>query len=186
MKRTITAVSALALCAGLVWAAARVQEGPPMPKPQKEHEFLKQFEGTWDSVSKFRMADGQPWIEAKGTESNRMIGGFWLLSTWKGDMFGQPWEGTGATGYDPYKKKYVGSWVDSMMPCLSTGEGTVDASGKIMTTIISSTDCESGKPCTMRMVQEIKDKDTTVWSMHMTGKDGKEFECIKGESKRKK
>jgi len=186
MKRTIVAVSALALAAGLAWAAARAQEGFPMPKPQKEHEFLKQFEGTWDSTTKFRMAADQPWMESKGTETNTLLGGFWLLSESKGEMFGQPFRGVGTTGYDPYKKKYVSTWVDSMMPCLSIGEGTVDASGKVLTVAISSTDCESGKPCTMRMTQEVKDKDTTTWSMYMNGKDGKEFQCMTGESKRKK
>jgi hypothetical protein len=186
MKRTIGAVSALALGAGLVWAAARAQEGFPMPKPSKEHEFLKQFEGSWESTAKFRMSADQPWSESKGTETNRMMGGFWLVSEWKGDMMGQTFQGIGATGYDPNKKKYVGSWVDSMAPYLSTGEGTLDAGGKVLTTQVASTDFMTGKPCTMRMVQEIKDKDTTSWSMYMTGKDGKEFLCMSGESKRKK
>jgi hypothetical protein len=185
MKKTFGAVAALALSAGLTWAAVRSQE-PQMPKPQKEHEFLQHFVGTWEGASKFRMAADQPWMESKGIETNTMLGGFWLVSEMKSEMFGQPWRGLGTTGYDPYKKKYVSTWVDSMMPCLSVGEGTVDAAGKVMSVTISSTDCESGKPCTMRMTQEIKDKDTTTWSMFMTGKDGKEFECMKGESKRRK
>ena len=185
MKRTIGAVTALALTAGLAWAAARTQE-PQMPKPQKEHEWLNHLVGNWESTSQFRMAADQKWTESKGTETNTMVGGFWLFSDMKSEMFGQPWRGLGSTGYDPYKKKYVSTWIDSMTPCLSVGEGTVDASGKVMTVVISGTDCETGKPCTMKMTQEIKDKDTTAWSMTMTGKDGKEFECMKGESKRKK
>ncbi|HZN62103.1 MAG TPA: DUF1579 domain-containing protein [Planctomycetota bacterium] len=183
MKKTIGAVACLALCAGLVWAA-RGQEGMPMPKPQKEHEILKQFEGNWDSTVSFRMSADQQWTASKGVESNRVIGGFWLISESKGDMMGMPFTGIGQTGYDPYKKKYVSTWVDSFSPVLSVGEGTFD--GKVLTTSINSTDCETGKPCTMTMTQEFKDKDTVLWSMRMNGKDGKEFECMKGESKRKK
>ena len=186
MNRTLGAVAGLALCAGLAWAM-KAQEGmPDMPKPQKEHEFLKQFVGTWDSTMKFRMASDQAWTETKGSDSYVMLGGFWLVCETKGDMMGQPFRGLGTTGYDPYKKKYVSSWVDSMGPCLSVGEGTVDAGGKIMTTTVSATDCETGKPCTFRIVQELKDKDTCTFSFFMTGKDGKEFEGMKGESKRKK
>jgi len=187
MKRTIGAAVALALTAGLAWAAVRSQEGmPPMPKPQKEHEFLKQFVGTWNSTMKMRMAAEQPWTDATGTDTYTMLGGFWLVAETKGDMAGMQFSGLGTTGYDPYKKKYVSTWVDNMGPCLSIGEGTLDATGKILTTIASGTDCESGKPCTYRIVQELKDKDTCTFSFFMTGKDGKEFEGMKGESKRKK
>ena len=187
MKRTIVTVSALALAAGLTWAAVRAQEGmPPMPKPQKEHEFLNQFVGTWDSTMKMRMTADQPWMETKGSDTYSMLGGFWLVYESKGDMMGMPFKGLGATGYDPYKKKYVSTWVDNMGPCLSVGEGTLDATGKVLTTTVSGTDCETGKPCTFRIVQELKDNDTCTFSFFMTGKDGKEFEGMKGESKRKK
>ena len=37
------------------------------------------------------------------------MGGFWQLSAFKSEMMGQPFEGRGATGYDPAKKKYVGN-----------------------------------------------------------------------------
>ena len=185
MKRTITAVSALALAAGLVWAA-RAQEGFQMPKTEKEHEYLKQFAGDWDSATSFRETAEQKWMESKGTESCRMIGDFWVISEWKGDMGGMTMQGIGTNGYDPYKKKFVSTWISNIEPVLGTGEGTLDTAGKVLTTKISSTDCKTGKPSEGRMTQEFKDKDTVVWVMYMTGKDGKEFECMKGESKRKK
>lgn len=188
MKRTIGVAVALALTAGLAWAAVRFQEGmPDMPKPQKEHEFLKKFVGTWESANQWRMTADDKWTESKSTDTSRMVGGFWLISDSKGDMGGgMMFEGLGTTGYDTYKKKYVSTWIDSMNPTLNVGEGTVDAAGKVMTTIIQGTDCSTGKPCTMRMTQEFKDNDTLAWSMFMTGKDGKEFEAMKAESKRKK
>lgn len=185
MKRTICAVVAVALSAGLAWAV-RTQEGPPMPKVEKEHVFLKKFAGNWDSTTSFRETAQQAWTESKGNESCRMLGEIWLVSEWKGDMAGMTFEGLGTTGYDPYKKKFVSTWVSNMEPVLATGEGSMDAAGKVLTTTINSTNCKTGKPCTGRMTQEFKDKDTVVWVVFMTGDDGKEFECMKGESKRKK
>ena len=35
-------------------------------------------------------------------------------------------------GFDPAKKKYVGSWVGSMMPQLWTYEGALDPTGRIL------------------------------------------------------
>jgi hypothetical protein len=73
-----------------------------------------------------------------------------------------------------------------MEPVLGTGEGSLDAAGKVLTTKISSADCKTGKPSEGRMTQEFKDSNTVAWSMYMTGKDGREIECMKGESKRTK
>ena len=42
-------------------------------------------------------------------------------------------EGHGTETYDKGKKKYVGSWTDSMSTGLSTSEGTYDATSKTMT-----------------------------------------------------
>jgi hypothetical protein len=183
MKRLITTAVALALAAGIGWAA-RSQEKPEMPKPAKEHEFLKKFEGTWEARMSMRHAPDQPWVDARGTEQARMIGDFWVVSEWKSDPSEMPMQGLSTTGYDPIKKKYVVTWIGNMSPALSVGDGKVD--GKVMTTEVKSTDCQTGKPLEMKMTQEFKDKDTLVWSMTMKDKDGKEFECMKGESKRKK
>ena len=42
-------------------------------------------------------------------------------------------EGRGQFGYDPAKKKYVGTWIDSMSPTLRVLEGTYDAKTKTLT-----------------------------------------------------
>ena len=78
--------------------------GPPKPGP--EHERLKKMEGTWEASIK------TPGGESKGTATYKMdLGGFWLLSNFKADFGGQPFEGRGADGYDPMKKKYVAGWL---------------------------------------------------------------------------
>ena len=180
--KTLIATVILAAAAALTWAA-RVQDKPEVPKPVKEHEFLKKFTGTWESKMSLRHAPDQPWMETKGTEQARMVGDFWVVSDMKIDSSEMPMQGMQTVGYDPIKKKYVVTWIGSTNPSLSVGEGTI--SGQTLTTEITSTDCQTGKPLSMTMVQEFKDDDTYVWTMRMKGKDGKDFECMKGESKRR-
>jgi len=87
---------------------------PSTAKPGPEHEMLKEkFEGDWDASMDF---GGN---KSKGTARYKMgIGGFWLLMDFTGDFAGAKFEGKGATGYDPVKKKYVGTWIDTMTPHL--------------------------------------------------------------------
>jgi len=185
MKKTLCALATLGVAAGFAWSAGRFQEGQDMPKPDKEHAFLKKFAGKWEGTMSMREAADQPWKECKGTEQARMMGEFWAIGEWKAESAEMPMQGIAITGYDPVKKKYVVTWIDSLMPSFTLGEGTVDKSGNILTTEVKTTDCRTGEPVTMTMVQEFKDKDKQVWSMRMKGKDGKEFECMKGESKRR-
>ena len=103
-------------------ASAMAQPGA---KPTDEHRILAQEEGTWDATIKSFAAgpDAEPMI-SKGTEVNTvMTGGLWVLSKFDGDFGGMKFEGRGQFGYDPVKKKYVGTWIDSLSPNLSVLEG---------------------------------------------------------------
>ena len=88
--------------------------------------MLRKDVGTWDATVEMFMAPGAPPEVSKGTEIVTMMGGFWQLTEFKSEMMGQPFEGRGATGYDPAKKKYVGTWVDTMTPGYYTVEGTYE------------------------------------------------------------
>ena len=66
-----------------------------------------------------------------GTEKVRSIGGLWFV----GEATGKMPDGGDANmlitlGYDPAKKRYVGTWLGSMMTSLWIYEGSVNASGK--------------------------------------------------------
>jgi len=155
MKKALS-VSLLAL------AVPALAQMPPMPQPGPEHEMLKKDVGTWDATVEAFMAPGAPPSVSKGTETLSMMGGFWLLSEFKSEMMGQPFEGRGTTGYDPAKKKFVGTWVDTMAPGYYTVEGTYDAAKKTLTEIMEGPD-PSGAVA--------KTKATTAW----TGADGRVF-----------
>ena len=126
------ALACLCLVATLAAGAARAK-APPGALP--EHKVLAADEGTWDATIRTYMGgpDADPAV-SKGTEVNEVMpGGMWVLSKFDGDFGGMAFQGRGQFGYDPVKKKYVGTWIDSMSPMLSVLEGEYDAKTKTMT-----------------------------------------------------
>lgn len=104
-------------------------------RPTSEHKVLAAHEGTWDATitSYLPGRGGAPTI-SKGTEVNTVLaGGLWLVSQFEANIGGKPFQGRGQFGYAPLKKKYVGTWVDSMSPHLSVLEGEYDPQSKSMT-----------------------------------------------------
>jgi hypothetical protein len=164
MKKALSVLS-LSVLSLSVPAFAQV---PPTPGP--EHEMLKKDVGTWDATVEMFMAPGAPPSVSKGTETVTMLGGFWQVSEFKSEMMGQPFEGRGATGYDPAKKKYVGTWVDTMTPSYYTLEGTYDAATKTMSALMDGPD-PSGAVTKTKQTTEWKDADTRVFNMYAP--DGK-------------
>jgi hypothetical protein len=183
MRRAF-AVFVSSLVAVLGAAQLRAQEGMAMPKPGPEHEMLKGDVGVWDATVEMATAPGAPASVSKGTETNTLVGGFWLVSRFKGDMMGQPFEGLGTTGFDPGKRKYVGTWIDSMTPGLYTSEGTYDAATKTMTTWMEGPD-PSGKVTKTRATTQWQGKDARVFTMYgPKAADGKEPVTMKITYKR--
>lgn len=164
----------------LALVALPVAAQPPMPKPGPEHEQLKQkFVGDWDVTVSF--AGG----ESKATASYKMdLGGFWLTEDFRGDFQGQKFLGRATTGYDPLKKKYVSTWVDSMSPSLLVLEGGFDKDGKTFTETGEGPGAD-GKLAKLKNVYEFPDKDTIIFTMY-GAKDGKDEQMMKLTYKRKK
>ncbi|HTK75565.1 MAG TPA: DUF1579 domain-containing protein [Gemmataceae bacterium] len=182
MKSSGTLAVVALVLAGGVWAA----DTPQMPKPQKEHEWLKQLEGEWVTDTEATMGPGQPPMKCKGTESIRSLGGFFIVSEMKADMMGTPMTGIMTLGYDPKAKKYVGTWVCSMDGHLWHYEGSLDASGKVLSLNTEGPDMTApGKMCKMKDVTEIKDKNHKVLTSWMQGPDGKWTQFMTINARRK-
>ncbi len=99
--------------------------------PGPEHKALEQFVGTWDATVKMWMTPGAPPQESTGTAENKMaLGGRYLEQHYDGKFMDQPFTGVGYTGYDLYKKQYVGTWMDTMGTTIMNSTGTADPSGK--------------------------------------------------------
>jgi uncharacterized protein DUF1579 len=98
---------------------------------------------------------------------------------------GAPFQGHGVEGWDPAKKKYVGTWVDSMSTALSLTESTYDAASRSMSGTLESPGPD-GRPMKMRAVTQYTDDDTRVFTMYMPGPDGKEAPSMRITYKRRK
>ncbi len=160
---------------------------PQMPAATAEHKWLQQSVGEWDTEGEATMGPGQPAIKCKGTETVRAIGEFWTVSEPRTTFMEMPMNGVMTLGYDPEKKKYVGTWIDSMTSYMWKYEGTVDAAGKVLTLDTEGPNpMTPGKSAKFREVLEFKNKDHKVFTSSMQGDDGKYVKFMTMNSRRKK
>jgi hypothetical protein len=180
--RTIVLSFGLGLCPAI--ALAQAQSGspqgmPPMPKPGPEHELLKQDAGTWDAVVETMPAPGAPAMTSKGVETNTLgCGGMCIITEFKGEMMpGMSFDGHGLTTWDPNKKKYVGTWTDSMSQGLMISEATWDAATHTSTGWAEGPDM-TGKVTRMKATTEYKD-GTRVFTMYGPATGGNEVPTMR-------
>ncbi len=170
-----------------LFAGVALAQLPEMPKPTPEHVWLEKFVGDWSTDSKGTMGPDQPPMECKGSLNSRKLGGFWVLNEMKGDMAGAPMTGVQTIGYDENKKKYVGTWVDSMTNFMWKYEGTVDKTGKILTLEADGPNfIEPGKTTKFQDIYEFKSNDEMLITSKMLGSDGKWATFMSGVAKKKK
>ena len=179
MRKTIRSLLAVALGLGMSgWAAGARGQESPAPKPTPEHARLAQDVGTWDATVKtWIQGPGSEPVVSKGAEVVKLLpGGLWQLSEFHGKAGDLPFHGTGQTGYDSKKGKYVGTWVDSMSSEITMMEGEFDSKTDTFTMTTKGTDPHSGKPYDARLTSVHKDKDHRVFTMSMKTDDtGGEF-----------
>jgi hypothetical protein len=174
---------AIALTFGALSTVPALAQMPPQPGP--EHALLKAEAGTWDATLEMAMPDGTT-MSAKGLQTDTVgCSGMCLVTDFKADMMGMSFEGHGITTWDPAKKKYIGSWADSMTPGMATTEGTYDPAAKKMTTWMEALD-PAGNVGKMRSENEYPDADHKSMTMFMKGPDGKEAQGMKIVYTRKK
>jgi hypothetical protein len=184
MKKLVITILSAAAFAAATFVHAQV---PPMPEPTKEHEWLKQFVGEWESELEAFMEPGKPTVKSKGTEVCRAIGGLWVIGEGKRDMGGMTYSHLLTLGYDPEKKKYIGTWIDSMLNYMWKYEGTVDAAGKVLTLETEGPSMmKPGQMAKYKDVTEFKSKDQRAFTSSMLGDDGKWVTIVKVDSRRKK
>jgi Protein of unknown function (DUF1579) len=170
MSRSIRSLGVIVLGLGVVGVPrlAHGQEGSQIPKPTDEHKALAKDVGTWDATIKSwaHGPDSQP-TESKGVEVVKLMpGGLWQQSEFDGKLEDMEFHGCGVTGYDAKKKKYVGTWVDSMSAEIMSMEGDYDASTKTMTMYSKMSD-PSGKAHDAKMTSKHEDDDTRVFTLLM-------------------
>jgi len=166
MIRTLTC---LGLGVSLLVAPATAQGPAAAPKPTSEYKVLAADEGAWDATIKTWQGgpDAEPAV-SKGSEVNEVLpGGLWVLSKFECDFGGMKFYGRGQYSYDPVKKKYVGTWLDSMSSMLSVLEGEYDAKTRTMTLVGDGYNPDRKVKFSQKMVTVSKDDGSRVFNLYM-------------------
>jgi uncharacterized protein DUF1579 len=160
-------------------------------EPQKEHKWLERLVGTWNYESDSDMGPGQPPSKFSGTEVVRTLGFVWVICEGKGEM---PGGGTGLTvmtlGYDTPKKRFVGTFIGSMMTHLWIYDGALDAGGtKLVLDSEGPSFAPDAPPGTMAKYKdtiEFKSDNERTLSSSYLGPDGKWHSFMTASYKRVK
>ena len=158
-------------------------------EPQKEHHWLQKLVGEWNYEHEAAMAPNKPKEKFTGTEIVRSLGGLWTVGEGTGDM---PGGGTAKTimtlGYDPQKKRFVGTFVGSMMTHLWIYEGSLDAAGKILTLDTEGPNFVPGATGMTKYedIIEFKSDDYRTLTSRMLGPDGNWTEFMTAHYRRKR
>jgi hypothetical protein len=157
-----------------------------MATPAEAHKKLEPMVGTWTTkVMMWQDPSAQPDV-SEGTSTNQMVlGGRWLEQHYEGTFMGGPFSGIGYTGYDNYKKQYLGWWMDTMSTSGMTTTGSADASGKSMTFNGTMDDPMTGTASPMKEVVTVVDKDHHNFEMWQAGPDGKMYKAMEIQYVRK-
>ena len=157
-------------------------------EPRKEHHWLQKFVGEWTYEHECPAGPDKPAEKVTGTETVRSLGGLWVACEGRGKM---PGGGDATTlmtlGFDPVKKRYVGTWIGSMMTHLWIYDGELDPSEKVLTL-----NCEGpsftaeGKTAKYKDVIEFKSDDHRVLTSHTFGEDGKWTQLMTANYRRRR
>lgn len=170
----------IGVCALVLLAALGATAEEP-PKPAKEHEWLQQLVGEWTTHIEAVAAPGEAPQKSEVTETGRSLGGFWVLVETKSPAY----TGILTLGYDPEKKHYVGTWVDSTGSTMWHYKGTLEGNSLTLEAEGPAMDLPAGKLAKYRDVIEVKGKDEKTLTS-LREKDGKWIAYATAKAKRKK
>lgn len=144
-------------------------------KPQAEHEWLQKLVGDWGYELECPSGPNQPPTMHRGVERVRSIGGLWIVAEGQGEVPGGETATTLLTlGFDPARKRYVGTWVGSMMAQLWVYEGVLDPSGTLLPLETEGPNMAAPeKRAKYKDVIEFLSTDHRTLTSHMQGEDGK-------------
>lgn len=157
-------------------------------EPQQEHRWLEKLLGDWTCEGEAEMEPGKPPTRWKAQESVRSLGGLWVLCEGEGEM---PGGGTSKSvmtlGYDPARKRYVGTFIASVMTHLWIYDGGLDSAGKVLT--LDTEGPSFATPGAMTKYQdliEFQSGDRRTLTSRMQSEDGQWHQIVKMQYQRRK
>lgn len=160
------------------------------PQPSDIHkELVKANEGVWDATMRFYAAGpDKPPQEFKGTETVRAAAdGLFLITEFEADFVGgKKFRGHGITGYDPRKRKIVGTWADNMNASIGTLTGDYDPKTKTVTYVFEIADPGTGQMRKDKHVDEHKAEGHKVYTIYDATAGASQRKLMEIETKRRK
>jgi hypothetical protein len=155
--------------------------------PGDAHKKLGAMAGTFNAEVKMWMQPGAPPVGGGGVSENSWaLDGRWLEQHFTGNFMGMPFTGVGFTGYDNIKKKYVGTWMDTMTTSMMISSGVANADGKSYTFTSTMDDPMTGKSTPVKETITVIDNDHHTLEMWGAGPDGKMYKSMEIAYTRKK
>lgn len=165
---------------------AQDQDAPAQDAPPRDHQWLKQFVGEWDTEWKMYMQPDQPPMEATGTDSVRALGDHWIIAEAESTMMGAPFSGILSLGYNAQEEHFHGTWIDSFGGTLWVYEGTLNDAGDTLTLETQGPSLEvPGETTRYREVMQFTGKDSRSFSSSYESEDGTWVRIVEIEYRRK-
>jgi hypothetical protein len=157
-------------------------------KPTREHKWLQKFVGDWTYETEAAMEPGGTPQKMTGTESIRALGEIWVQGQGTSQMpDGSPAETQITLGYDPTKKRFVGSWLGTMMTHLWVYDGELSADERTLTLNSEGPSMtEENKRANYRDVFEFKNDDLRTLTAFVQGPDSQWNQFMQMDYHRKK
>lgn len=153
--------------------------------PDAHHKLLEPLVGKWNTQAKQWLGDPKPETSTGHSEIKWILGGRFVEEHYDSVIFGKPFQGQGAMGFDTRTKKYVSSWIDTWGTWITVEEGAADATGKILTLTAQDYDVATGKTRPLKFVYNIDSSDHHVMRVYETIQ-GKETLTMEVEYKKTK
>jgi len=159
-----------------------------MGKPTKNHELIKQFEGTFKSTVKMWMGPGDPMVSTGVMVNTMVLNGLYLQHEYKGDPNPGPFPsfaGKGFFGFNKRTNQFEGLWIDTACSWMGVEKGQVDGAGKVWTMYEDTTDPMTGKPMKKKSIIKVLDKDRHSMEMFFQQAGQPEHKCMEIQYVRK-
>jgi Protein of unknown function (DUF1579) len=155
-------------------------------EPQKEHQWLQKLVGEWTFENECKMGPDQPPAKFSGSETVRSLGGVWVVCEGRGET---PGGGMGlmimSLGYDPAKKRFVGTFIGSMMTNMWVYDGALEGNVLTLDTEGPSFTGEN-KVVKYQDIIEIVNDDLRTLSSQTLGPDGQWHRFMTANYRRKR
>ncbi|MEW6487043.1 MAG: DUF1579 domain-containing protein [Thermodesulfobacteriota bacterium] len=159
-----------------------------VPQPQKEHRWLQRLAGEWTFEAEARMGPDAPVETFGGTETVRPVGELWIQAEGRGDTpEGIPVTSLLTLGYDPRRRRFVGTFLASVMTHLWVYDGTLDAAERVLTLDTEGPDMsDESKTARYQEAIELQSDDHRVFTSRVLGADGTWREVMRAHYRRRR